>query len=149
MIFVIVSTINHRKKLRKESEFIIPLGKLVAVYGHKIHVYEEGSGKKTLVFMSGGGTASPTLDFKSLYSLLSDQYHVVVVEKAGYGFSDVTNTSRDIATILLESALRKYTLVNTDISTFMLHHGSIVNPIHSYVQLMQINDILDTLLDML
>lgn len=140
MIFVIVSTINHRKKLRKESEFIIPLGKLVAVYGHKIHVYEEGSGKKTLVFMSGGGTASPTLDFKSLYSLLSDQYHVVVVEKAGYGFSDVTNTSRDIATILL---------VNTDISTFMLHHGSIVNPIHSYVQLMQINDILDTLLDML
>lgn len=103
MIFVIVSTINHRKKLRKESDFIIPLGKMVTVYGHKIHIYEEGSGKKTLVFMSGGGTASPTLDFKSLYSLLSDQYHVVVVEKAGYGFSDITNTSRDIATVLSET----------------------------------------------
>lgn len=33
--------------------------------------------------MSGGGTCFPVLDFKSLYSLLSDEYKIVVVEKAG------------------------------------------------------------------
>lgn len=32
------------------------------------------------------GTCSPILDFKSLYSLLSDEYKIAVVEKFGYGF---------------------------------------------------------------
>lgn len=36
-----------------------------------ISIYVEGSGSKTLVFLSGSGTCSPILDFKSLYSLLS------------------------------------------------------------------------------
>lgn len=52
----------------------------------------------------GGGTCSPVLDFKSLYSLLSDTYRIVVVEKAGYGFSEVTkNAPRDIDTVLSET----------------------------------------------
>jgi pimeloyl-ACP methyl ester carboxylesterase len=50
--------------------------------------------------MSGGGTSSPILDFKSLYSLLSDEYKIAVVEKFGYGYSDVVNKSRDIDSIL-------------------------------------------------
>src|SRR5690625_4133819 len=53
--------------------------------------------------MSGGGTSSPVLDFKSLYSLLSDKYRIAVVEKAGYGFSEVTDSDRDIDTILAET----------------------------------------------
>lgn len=63
-------------------------------------IYTEGSGEQTIVFMSGSGTCSPILDFKSLYSLLSDKYRIVVVEKFGYGFSDITDTSRDIDTML-------------------------------------------------
>lgn len=50
-----------------------------------------GRGDKTLVFMSGGGTCSPILDFKSLYSLLSSEYKIAVVEKFGYGFSDIVD----------------------------------------------------------
>ncbi|MDE6133137.1 MAG: alpha/beta hydrolase, partial [Oscillospiraceae bacterium] len=57
-------------------------------------------GDFSLVFMSGGGTCSPVLDFKSLYSLLSDEYRITVVEKFGYGFSDVVDKSRDINSIL-------------------------------------------------
>ena len=49
----------------------LPLGKMVEVDGHNMSVYIEGTGDTTLVFMSGGGTCSPILDFKSLYSLLS------------------------------------------------------------------------------
>lgn len=73
---------------------------MVKVNGHNMSVYIEGNGETTLVFMSGGGTCSPILDFKSLYSLLSDDYKIAVVEKFGYGFSDVVDKSRDIDSIL-------------------------------------------------
>ena len=65
-----------------------------------MNIYTEGEGDVTLVFMSGGGTCSPVLDFKSLYSLLSDEYKIAVVEKFGYGFSDVVDKERDINSIL-------------------------------------------------
>ena len=97
------SFINHKIQLSKEEELFVSTGQLVEVNGHQMHVYTEGKGEDTLVFMSGGGTSSPALDFKSLYSLLSDKYKIVVVEKAGYGFSEVTDTDRDIDTILAET----------------------------------------------
>lgn len=103
LLFLIVSVIRHQVNLKNEKKLLIPLGKMVEVNGHNVHIYEEGEGKKTLLFMSGGGTSSPTLDFKSLYARLSDQYRIVVIEKPGYGFSEVTNTSRDINTILSET----------------------------------------------
>jgi pimeloyl-ACP methyl ester carboxylesterase len=103
IIFIGVSYINHRIHLSKEDKLFVPNGEMVEVNGHQMHIYTEGRGDKTLVFMSGGGTCSPTLDFKSLYSLLSDKYRIVVVEKAGYGFSDVVDIDRDIDNILSET----------------------------------------------
>ncbi len=98
-----VGFINHKFQLSKEERLFVPYGELLEVNGHQIHVYTEGDGKETLVFLSGGGTSSPVLDFKSLYTLLSDKYRIVVVEKAGYGFSEITDTDRDIDTILAET----------------------------------------------
>ncbi|WP_236694886.1 alpha/beta fold hydrolase [Peribacillus butanolivorans] len=103
VLLFISSFINHKIQLSKEDKLFIPIGKIVEVNGHQMHVYIEGNGDETLVFMSGGGTSSSILDFKSLYSLLSDKYKIVVVEKAGYGFSEVTNSARDIDTILSET----------------------------------------------
>lgn len=84
---------------------LTPLGKIVEVNGHNMSVYTEGEGDKTLVFLSGGGTCSPILDFKSLYSLLSNEYKIAVVEKFGYGFSDVVDEQRDIDTMLSETRM--------------------------------------------
>lgn len=95
-----VSFVNHRIRLKAEKKLLNPLGKLVEVDGANMSIYTEGEGENTLVFMSGGGTCSPILDFKSLYSLLTNDYQIAVVEKFGYGFSDITNKSRDIDTIL-------------------------------------------------
>lgn len=92
--------INHRIRFAKESALRVPLGQIVEVNGHNMSVYIEGKGETTLVFMSGGGTCCPILDFKSLYSLLCDDYQVAVVEKFGYGFSDIVDTGRDIDSIL-------------------------------------------------
>ena len=100
IVVLVAIYINHRVQLNKEEELRIPLGKLVEVDGHQMSIYVEGDGDKTIVFMSGGGTCSPILDFKSLYSTLSDDYKIVVVEKFGYGFSDIVDKERSIDSIL-------------------------------------------------
>ena len=103
IVVLVAIYINHRIQLNKEEELRTPLGELVEVDGHKMSVYAEGNGDKTIVFMSGGGTCSPILDFKSLYARLSDDYKIVVVEKFGYGFSDVVDKERSIDSILKDT----------------------------------------------
>lgn len=102
-LIIFISFAYHRIQLNKESKNIIPIGQQVNVNGHLMNVYSEGEGENTIVFMSGGGTCSPVLDFKTLYSELSNKYKIVVVEKAGYGFSEDSNISRDIDNILAET----------------------------------------------
>ncbi|MGM9978598.1 MAG: alpha/beta fold hydrolase [Clostridium sp.] len=105
----LISFINHKIHSAQEKSLLVPLGNMIEVNGHKMSIYSTGEGDKTLVFMSGGGTCSPILDFKSLYSLLSDDYKIVVVEKFGYGFSDVIDEERPIDSILEDTreGLRK------------------------------------------
>ena len=100
IVVLVAIYINHGIKLNKEGGLKTPLGDLVEVNGYKMSVYVEGDGDKTIVFMSGGGTCSPILDFKSLYSTLTDNYKIVVVEKFGYGFSDIVDKDRSIDLIL-------------------------------------------------
>lgn len=106
LVIVLVSTllviyVYNRIKIKQEEPLLAnPLGQMVEVDGHMMCVYEEGEGEHTLLFLSGSGTAAPILDFKSLYSLLKDNYHIVVIEKFGYGFSDVVDTERSFDTIL-------------------------------------------------
>ncbi len=98
--FLLMLFIYNRVMLRKEASLREPLGQMVEVDGQKMSVYTEGEGERTLVFMSGSAIASPILEYKPLYSLLSDDYKIVVIEKFGYGFSDVTDDERSFETIL-------------------------------------------------
>lgn len=101
LLFMLVVFIYHRIMLNKEKPLISePLGEMIEVDGGQMCVYTEGSGEHTLVFMSGYGTPSPILDFRPVYSKLSDDFRIVVVEKFGYGFSDETDAPRDIDTML-------------------------------------------------
>ena len=100
---LLIFVLFHQIMLRIEEPLRTPMGQLVEVDGHKMSVYAEGSGDKTLVFLSGSDTPSPILDFKSLFSLLSDEYRIVVVERFGYGFSDIVDKPRDIDTVLSET----------------------------------------------
>jgi len=100
--FLLVMFVYNQIMLKKEAVIFDnpPVGQFVEVDGHKMCIYTEGEGDHTLVFLSGSGTPSPIYDFKSLYSLLSDDYRIVVIEKFGYGFSDVVDGERSISTIL-------------------------------------------------
>ncbi|MCX4380026.1 MAG: alpha/beta hydrolase [Lachnospiraceae bacterium] len=102
-MLLLIICINHQIHLKMEKELRLPLGQMVEVDGNNMSIYVEGTGDITLVFMSGGGTCSPILDFKSLYSLLSNKYRIVVVEKFGYGFSDVVDKKRGIESILADT----------------------------------------------
>ncbi len=99
------SYFEHRKLVEQEKETYPAPGTLVEVNdnGDKLHVYAEGAGEETLVFMAGHGTASPVYDFKVLYEKLSKDYRIAVVERAGYGWSDITASPRDIDTVLAET----------------------------------------------
>ena len=103
LLFLVATFIFHRISLEKEQAYLTPMGKTVLVNGHKINVYVEGDGPERIVVLSGAGIASPILDFKNLTDSLSKKYKVVVVERAGYGFSEDSDQSRDVMTVLSET----------------------------------------------
>lgn len=105
VILILICFVYHRYRLNAEKKLREPLGQLVDINGNNMSIYVEGSGSRRLVFLSGSGTCSPILDFKSLYSLLRDDYRIVVVEKFGYGYSDIVDEDRNIQTILSETRL--------------------------------------------
>lgn len=102
-LLLLVSYMYHTMKISQEKKTYPPIGEMIEVNGHDMHVYTDGAGAETIVFLSGGGTSAPVLDFKPLWSRLTDRYEIAVVEKAGYGWSDVADVSRDIDVILEET----------------------------------------------
>ena len=103
LLFLGATFIFHRISLEKEQASLTPVGQRVLVNGHQMNVYVEGEGPETIVFLSGAGIASPILDFKDVSDSLSKKYKVVIVERAGYGYSDDSNQSRDVMEVLSET----------------------------------------------
>ena len=103
LLFLVATFIFHRISLEKEQDSLTPIGQQVLVNGHQINVYVEGDGPETIVVLSGAGIASPILDFKDLSDSLAKRYKVVIVERAGYGYSDDSNHSRDVMEVLSET----------------------------------------------
>ncbi len=92
--------IYHHFQLNKEAALLKGKGTVVDVDGKKMNVYQEGSGKDTFVFMSGSGIAAPAYEMKGLYSKFSKENKIAVVDRAGYGYSEVSHDDRDIDTVL-------------------------------------------------
>ena len=103
LLFLLATFIFHRISLEKEEASLSPMGQQVLVNGHQINIYVEGDGPETIVVLSGAGIASPILDFKNVSESLSKRYKVVIVERAGYGYSDDSNHSRDVMDVLSET----------------------------------------------
>ena len=103
ILFLVGTFIFHRISLEKEQASLTPMGKTVLVNGHQMNVYVQGEGSETIVFLSGTGIASPILDFENVSDSLSKKYKIVVVERAGYGYSEDSNQSRDVMEVLSET----------------------------------------------
>lgn len=98
------------------------LGEAIRVNDKKMHTFVIGSGEKTIVMLSGLGTASPITDFMPLAERLSSDYKVVILEYFGYGFSDTTSSERSSENIVdeIRSAL---TLLNLDGPYILMPHS--------------------------
>ena len=112
IIFFVTAAIYHYVMLKIKKAKIKQVGTAVEVDGHTMNVYLEGKKldtEATIVLLSGSGVASPIYDYKILYSKLTDEYQVAVVEKFGYGYSDVSRLPRDVAILVEEDreALKK------------------------------------------
>ena len=103
LLFLGATFVFHQFSLRNESKLLTPIGKQVTVNVHRMNISVKGEGPQTIVFLSGAGIASPILDFKNLSDPLSKKYKVVVVERAGYGFSEDSDRSRDVMEVLSET----------------------------------------------
>ena len=103
ILFLVGTFIFNRISLENEESSLTPIGQTVLVNGHQMNVYVEGDGPETIVVLSGAGIASPILDFKNLTDSLSKKYKIVVVERAGYGYSEDSNQSRDVMEVLSET----------------------------------------------
>lgn len=76
-------------------------GELVPINGHNVHIYRDGkSDAPVIVFMAGHCTVSPVYDFKVLYEKLLPHFRVVVIEKYGYGYSDIFDSPCYIDTLV-------------------------------------------------
>ena len=76
-------------------------GDLVTVNGHKIHVYVQGDkNTPSIVFMAGHCTVAPVYDFKVLYEKLLRDFRIIVIEKFGYGYSDIWDSPSEIDTLV-------------------------------------------------
>ncbi len=103
VVLLLLLVLYHTYQLKNEAKKYPPSGGLVQVDNNKMHVYSEGEGDLTLVFMAGSGTSSPTIDFKPLWMNLTEDYRIAVVEKFGYGWSETSSSPRDIDTMLHET----------------------------------------------
>lgn len=76
-------------------------GEFVNVNGHRIHIYRQGNtDKPKIVLMAGSATVAPVYDFKVLYEKLAKHFRIIVVEKYGYGYSDIYDSPGDIDTLV-------------------------------------------------
>ncbi|CUU48999.1 alpha/beta fold hydrolase [Clostridium beijerinckii] len=79
-----------------------PVGEMVDVNNHKINVFSKGEGDKTVIFCSGHEAPSSYADFYPLYNEISNYAKVVTYDRPGHGWSEVTDKSRDIDSIVEE-----------------------------------------------
>ncbi len=104
VIMVVLITGFAYEKLGQysDSKKYKPVGKIVNVNGHDMHIFAKGKGDVTVVFASGWGTPCPYADFYPLYNEISKHTRIAVYDRPGYGWSDVSKTPRDIDTITKE-----------------------------------------------
>lgn len=94
------------------EEKLKPNGTLVSIDNHNLHVYTSGDkNKPKLVFMSGACVPAPVYEYKILYGRLAEKYRVIVIEKFGYGYSDLFEAPCDIdySVTYQKTALEKLT----------------------------------------
>jgi pimeloyl-ACP methyl ester carboxylesterase len=101
-VVLLAGSIYQRIGAAQDKKDYLPVGRMIDVSGKQMHLYEEGEGEVTVVMTSGWGTVQPYVDYYPLYERLTAHAKVVVYDRFGTGFSDVTDRKRHVDTIVDE-----------------------------------------------
>ena len=99
--FLIVLTSVHLLNYFEHKK-IEPIGKIIEINNLKLHVYalgEKNVNKPTFVILSALAIPSPTYFYMEFMKEISKYYRVVLVERAGMGYSK-GQSNKDISSIL-------------------------------------------------
>lgn len=88
--------------VKYEGKKYQPIGQMIEVEGHKMHVYSKGQGSPTVVMTVGLGSPSAVVDYYRVLEGLSQYNRAVVYERPGYGWSKIAKTPRTIEQITNE-----------------------------------------------
>jgi pimeloyl-ACP methyl ester carboxylesterase len=86
----------------KDSKKYPPVGEMVNVNNHRINVFTKGEGNVTVVFIGGLNEPNAYADLYPLYNVISNHAKIAVYDKPGHGWSEITDVSRDIDSIVDE-----------------------------------------------
>lgn len=96
MDFEITDKIESKDRDAVHKELIC-CGEYAIVQKHKLHIFRTGKEDgPVIVVMSGAGVPAPVYDYKVLYEKLKDAFRIIVIEKFGYGYSDLCQLPRSI-----------------------------------------------------
>lgn len=76
---------------------------VIEILGNKMCYYEQGQGEITCVFSSGFGTPFPLADMYELANKLSNNCRCIIIDRFGYGNSDIVQRKRNIENITNET----------------------------------------------
>lgn len=79
-----------------------PIGNMININNHKMHVFGEGKGDVTVVFAPGLSCPNAYADFYPIYNKISKYARIVVYDRPGHGWSEKTDKPRDIDSIVSE-----------------------------------------------
>jgi pimeloyl-ACP methyl ester carboxylesterase len=102
LILIILGGFIEWINLRLEKRKYIPTGDFVEIHGKKMHIVIKGDGRDTIVLVPGLATHSPYVNFQPLWSRLSIDNTVIIPERFGYGFSELSKDDRTIQNIINE-----------------------------------------------
>lgn len=94
-IYQYISVRYERKKYQ-------PIGQMIEVEGHEMHIYSKGEGNPTVVMTVGLGSPSAVVDYYRVLEGVSQYTRAVVYERPGYGWSKISNSPRTIEQISKE-----------------------------------------------
>lgn len=113
-----------------------PVGQMIEVEVHKMHIYAKGQGSPTVVMTVGLGSPSAVVDYYRVLEGLSHYTRAVVYERPGYGWSEKSDMPRTIEQMTKELYLLlaksgetpPYVLVGHSIGSLEILHFAQIYP---------------------
>ena len=96
IIMLLIGAVWQWIMVKKETHTLLLQGEVFNINNHNMNICATGSGKNTVVLVTGSGTPSSFTDFYKIQMKLQPYVRTVSFDKAGFGWSEKTDIPRTI-----------------------------------------------------